>query len=235
MSTGLKTIVYVFLLAIILIIPCGAGDPKGDDTIQVITDFTYSIGDNDSHQKSRALALFGAKLKAVRLAAKYLTHKDLLEHYEKRQNEIFCLATNEITFSIIDEKINKETNSFYVKINSEVKIADFIKAEIKNREYQKKESRFTYSEDMEQPVGKHINPGEELSKAYRYIRGKQWRIAIIYLDHLEKKYPYWGDLFFAKAIAFYGMDDIDRMIGALRVACSFNKQEACKELLSFAP
>jgi hypothetical protein len=234
MSFSLKHISLILLLIIISTRPCDADDQKRDDSIKVITDYIYRMGDQDSKEKSRALAVFGAKLKAVNLAAKYLTHKGVLEHYEKKQNEIFCLATNEIKVSMIDEKFYQDTNTYYVRINSEVTSIDFIKAQIRNVELEKKESNFSYSEEMEQPVSKTINPGEELSKAYRYIRKEQWRISIIYLHHLGKKYPHWGDVYLANAIAFYGMDDIDKMEDALKTACGLNNQEACNELLSFS-
>ena len=233
MSFSLNQIGLFLLLIIISTIPCRADDQKRGDTIKVTTDFTYKMGAEDSKEKSRALALFGAKFKAVDLAAKYLTHKGLLEHYEKKQNEIFCLTTNEIKVSIINEKFSQEINSYYVKINSEVTSIDFIKAQIKDIELAKHESNFSYSEEMEQPVSKIIDPGEELSRAYRYIRKELWRISVIYLDHLEKKYPYWGDVFLAKAIAFYGMDEINEMADALKTACSLNIQAACNESLSF--
>ena len=234
MSLSLRRISLVLLLFIVSTRPCGADDQKREDTIKVITDYTYRVGDEDSKEKSRALALFGAKLKAVHLAAKYLTHKGVLEHYEKKQSEIFCLTTNEIQVSIIDEKFQKNINSYYVKIQSEVTSIDFIKAQVKDAQLEKNESSFSYSKEMEQPVSKKVDPGEELSRAYRYIRKEQWRISIIYLDHLEKKYPNWGDVFLAKAIAFYGMDQIDRMADALKAACSLNNQEACNELVSFS-
>ena len=234
MSFSLKQISLILLLFLISSWPCSADDQKRDDTIKVITDYTYRMGDKDSKEKSRALALFGAKLKAVNLAAKYLTHKGVLEHYGKKQSEIFCLATNEIKVSIIHEKFDQGINSYYFEIKSEVTSIDFIKAQIKDFELEKIESGFSYSEEMEQPVSKVINPGEELSRAYRYIMKEQWRISIIYLDHLQNKYPHWGEVFLAKAIAFYGMDDTDRMVETLKTACSMNNQEACNELLSFS-
>jgi hypothetical protein len=234
MSCSLKPISLLLLLAIISTRPCSAGDLKREATIKVMTDFTYRMGNKDSKEQSRILGLFGAKLKAVNLSAKYLTHKGVLDHYEKKQREVFCLTTNEIKVSIIDEKYYQDTNLYYVQIKSEVTSIDFIKAQIKDSELDKSESSFSYSEEMEQPVSKMINPGEALSRAYRYIRKEQWRISIIYLDHLEKKYPHWGEIFLAKAIAFFGMDDIDKMVDALKTACSLNNQEACNELLSFS-
>jgi hypothetical protein len=234
MSLSLKQIGLIFLLFIVSTWPCAADEQKKDDTIEVITEYTYRTGDKDSKGKSRSLALFGAKLKAVNLAAKYLTHKGVLEHYEKKQGEIFCLTTNQIQVSMIDEKFHQDTSSYYVKIKSEVTSIHFIKAQIRDVELEKNESSFSYREEMEQPVSKIIDPGEELSRAYRYIRKEQWRISIIYLDHLEKKYPHWGDIFLAKAIAFYAMHQVDKMVDALKTACSLNNQEACEELLSFS-
>jgi hypothetical protein len=72
-----------------------------------------------------------------------------------------------------------------------------------------------------------IAPARELSRAYRYIRKHHWRMAIIYLDHLEKKYPHWGTLFLAKAMAYLGMHETDRAISALSSACYLGDQEAC--------
>jgi len=233
MSFSLKPISLILLLFFISTGTCGADGQKREDKINVIIDYTYRMGDKEAKQKSRALALFGAKLKAVKLAAKYLMHKGVLEHYEKKQNEIYCLATNEIKVSIIDEKVYEDINSYYVKIESAITSIDFIRAQIKDIELEHNESSFSFSEEMEQPVSDIIDPGEELSRAYRYIRKEQWRISIIYLDHLEKKYLHWGDLYLAKAIAFYGIDDIDKMADALKTACSLNNQEACDELLSF--
>jgi hypothetical protein len=234
MSLSVKQIGLSLLLFIVSTWPCAADEPKRDDTIRVTTEYTYRTADRDSKEKSRALALFGAKLKAVNLAAKYLTHKGVLEHYEKRQSEIFCLTTNQIQISIMEEKFYKQTNSYYVKIKSEVTSIDFIKAQIRDVYLEKNESGFSYREEMDQPISKTIDPAEELSRAYRYIRKEQWRISIIYLDHLEKKYPQWGDIYLAKAIAFYSTDQIDKMVDALKTACSLNNQEACNELLSFS-
>ena len=233
MYSNWQQICRIVLLIILSTSPCGADSNRRDDKIEVITDFTYKMGHADSKEIAKALALFGAKLKAVDMAAKYLTHKGLLEHYQKKQGEIFCLATNEITSFTLEEKFYPEASSYYVKIKSEVKSTDFIKAQIKDLDREKEESGFSYSEEMEQHVAQVIDPGAELSRAYRYIRQEQWRIAIIYLNQLGKKYPSWGDVSLAKAVAFYGMDAIDKMADSLKDACALNNQTACSELESF--
>ena len=232
MSSRVKYIalcgLFVFLIPKIGLVE----DPVREDAIGVATEYTYSPGDADSTEKARALALFGARLKAVQLAAKYLMHKGLLEHFEKRQNEIFCLAADEIEVKLLEDKFDKKTNAHFVKIYSVITSVDFIRARIKNLEAEKQETHFSYTEEMEQPVLSIIAPGLELSRAYRYIRQRQWRIAIIYLDHLGKKYAYWSDIYLAKAIAYYGMNDSERMVDALKKACALNSRAACSELQS---
>lgn len=225
------------LLVLPLIISTGlgvAGHASESNTISIVADYTYRCGEQDSVETSRALALFGAKLKAVHLAAKYFTHKGLLDHYQNMQNEIYCLAADEIQTTVVEERSDEGDNSYYVKISSDVTSVDFIRAHIKDLEAEQEEARFSYGREMEQPVMKGIEPARELSRAYRYNRQRQWRIAIIYLDHLEKKYPSWGDLYQAKAIAYYGMNDTENMAKALRKACKLGSEEACHESQSFS-
>ena len=205
---------------------------NGNNKFTSIIEFSYNLRKGDYKKLERELALFGAKQKAVVLSAKYLTHKGLLEHYGKKQIEIFCLTTDKIGISVIDEKFYEKRNAYYVKIKADVKNSDFIHAEITNLELEKEELKFSYKEEMEQHVLKPIKPGQELSRAYRYIRKGEWRIAIIYLDHLEKKYPNWGDIYHAKAIAYYSIHDIINMIDSLKKACYFDDQDACEDLKS---
>ncbi len=222
----------LWLFIFVFSTPCLSEGQNTADTVVLTTDFIYKLQEGDSQEISRALALFGAEHKAVVLAAKYLIHKGLLEHYGKKQGEIFCLATNEIKAVIVDEKFEKATNAYYVKIKAEINSTDFIQAEIKNLELEKKEAEFSYGQEMEQQVIQAVDPGKELSRAYRYIRKGQWRIAIIYLNHLGKKYPHWGDIYLTKAIAFYSMHDRDRMMTALKKGCALDNQEACDDLKS---
>lgn len=60
----------------------------------------------------RAMALYGAKHKAVLLAAKHLAGRGLLEDYGDKQMEIFCLLTDELKSSIIDESFAEKTNTW---------------------------------------------------------------------------------------------------------------------------
>jgi hypothetical protein len=201
-----------------------------DDTVDVVADAAYKIGPGDSPEKYRALARYDAEYKAVVLAAKYLSHKGLLENYGKKQREIFCLAAKELKPEVIEKKLADDGKSFYIKLRAKVSSIDFIRAEIKDLQLEKDERKFSLQDKMEQQVSSAIDPARELSRAYRYIRKMQWRIAVIYLDHLERKYPNWSEIYLAKAIAFYGMHEVQSMMEALKASCSFGNREACEDI-----
>jgi hypothetical protein len=207
-----------------------SADAPGDDTVVGTSEFRYRAGRQDRPETAQALAFFGAKYQAVAFSAKYLSHKMLLEPYHNRQREIFCLAADEIQADIVDRRQDGPDQVLYLKIRYVVRVSDFIRAEIKNTELENKESNFPWDQEMEQRVSEAVRPGEELSRAYRYLRKRQRRIAIIYLDHLLKKYPNWGDAYLARAIGYYTMNDRRNMVADLQTACGLFNQEACDDL-----
>jgi hypothetical protein len=226
--------ILILSLVSVLLLPnpfvCFGEDQTDDEALRLVADDTYRIGPGDSREKYEALALFGARYKAAALAAKYLAHKGLLEHYGRKEKEIFCLAANTIHTTVIENRLVDSGKSYYVKIRARARSIDFIRAEIQNLELEKKETKFSWKEEMEQHVYTSVSPALELSRAYRYFRKKNWRIAIIYLDHLVKKYPNWGDLYLAKAIGNYATHNLAGTKEALKTACSLGNREACEDL-----
>jgi tetratricopeptide (TPR) repeat protein len=122
-----------------------------------------------------------------------------------------------------------------INIQSRGSLADYVKAEIKDAELEKTEMAFTWREEMEPVLSTPLEPGLELSRAYRYIRSRHWRKAIIYMDHLEQKYPNWNDLFFAKALAFEGMHEMPQALRAYAKACERGHRQACTKVSSATP
>jgi hypothetical protein len=95
---------------------------------------------------------------------------------------------------------------------------------------EKKEANESFSEEMEQPVSAEIDPGKDISKVYRLLREKKWRIAMIYMNHLGKKYPNWDSIYMAKAIVHYILHEPVYMKKALNEACLLGNQIACDDL-----
>jgi hypothetical protein len=207
-----------------------AEENKNDSAVEIVSAYTYIISFDDSQEIYESLCLFGAKYKAAALSAKYLSHKGLLVDYGKNKKEIFCLAANEINATIIQKKLIENGNKFFVKIKTIANSIDFIGAEIQNLELEKKELNFSWQEEMEQHVYKSIDPAQELSRAYRYFRKRYWRIAMIYLDHLENKYPSWSEVYLAKAIGYCATHNRAGMMNALKTSCSLGNREACDNI-----
>lgn len=200
---------------------------SGEEEMVIKTNFSYRLGPGDTPGIARALAMYGAKHKAVLWMAAQLADMGLLKNYDDRRMEIYCLVANELNSTIVDKTIHQNGGLYSVDIESRGSLADFVKAEIKDAQLEKKELEFSLQEEMEPIISAAIAPGQELSRAYRYIRNKQWRKAIIYLDQLEKKYPYWSDLFFAKGVGFEGMHEIEQAISAYSKACERGHQKGC--------
>ena len=235
----LKTATILFFLAMVLVyfhpeVPDADADSSVEG-MQTVTSFSYHAGPDDSQKTARALALYGAKYKAVLLSADHLAGRGLLKDQGDRQMEIFCLVADKLQYSMLDDSFSEKDRIAVAKIKSSVSLDDFVRAEIRNAEFEKAEANFSLQEEMEPVLSPTIAPALELSRAYRYIRRHHWRMAIIYLDHLEKKYPHWGPLFLAKSIAYLEMHETERAISALSSACYLSDQEACLKLNELDP
>lgn len=230
----LKTAVKILLLVMLLVPSHPAVSLSETDSdlqkMETVTAFSYHAGPGDTREKARALTLFGAQHKAIIWSAERLTGRGLQIDYGDKQREIFCLAADELQFRVIKESFTEKTNTYTLTIKVAVSLSDFVKAEIRNAALEKEEMQFSFQEEMEPVVPQAIDPAKELSRAYRYVRKGHWRMAIIYLDHLEKKYPHWGALFHAKAMGFKGMHETERAIEAQSRACELGNQEACSEI-----
>jgi hypothetical protein len=229
-----KTAAKLFFLAIGLVYWITDGAVAEADSsfrdMQTTTVFSYRSGPGDSRDTMHALALYGAKHEAVVRAAGQLAARGLLKAYGERQMEVYCLVADRLQFSIADESFSEDGCTCRVTIKSRVSLSDFVSAEIDDAALEKEELQFSLHEEMEPTVSPALDPARELSRAYRYIGKHHWRMAIIYLDHLEKKYPHWGALFLAKATAFQGMHETQKAMDALSSACHLGNQDACEKI-----
>jgi hypothetical protein len=218
-------------LLVLFLINDGAS-AAGDDIFEIEAEGSYRNEAGVSLDLAKELAIFTAKRKAVDLAGRYLSRKSLIEVYELNRDEIYSLAVREIEAEILEEKRQSagKISTYHVRIRAWVQPSDFIKAEIEDIKQEKKEANESYREEMEQPISSEIDPGRDIAKAYRLLREKKWRIAMIYLNHLGKKYPSWDSIYVAKAIAHYILHEPVFMKKALNGACRLGNNTACDDL-----
>ena len=210
----------------------GVATAAEDDNFEIETEGSYQMEADSSVDLAKKVALFSAKRKAIELAGRYLSRKSLIKTYELNRDEIYSLAAREIQTEILEEKRETvgKTSIYRLRIRVRIQASDFIKAEMEDAKQEKQEAKETYREEMEQPISAEIDPGRDIAKAYRLLREKKWRIAMIYLNHLGKKYPNWDSIYMAKAINHYILHEPEFMKKALNEACRLGNQTACDDL-----
>jgi hypothetical protein len=228
-ATACNLIIAAFL---VLLSIESVSSELGDDFIEVETQGSCRFEAGSRIDVAKEVALFTAKRKAIELAGRYFSRNSLINVYEIEQDEIYSLAAREVQPEILEEK--QETVGTYfiyhVRIKAQIKPSDFIKAEMEDSKEEEKEANESYREEMEQYVSAAIDPGKDIAKAYRLLREKKWRIAMIYLNHLAGKYPNWDSIYMVKAITYYVLHEAVFMKKALQEACRLGNQLACNDL-----
>jgi len=200
--------------------------------IEVETEGRYLIQPGDSIHIAEAVAVYEAKKAAVELAAGYFSHKGFIEISDLDKQEVFCLSTARIEAEKLkrNQLLDGSKEIYNVLIRAKVRVTDFVLAERLEKKLETEETRTSFLEKMEPAIGPEINPGRDMARAYRMIREKKWREAVIYLDRLEKKYPGWGEIHATKALAQYSLNEPGEVKQSLIRACRLGSEKACKEL-----
>ena len=224
--------IVVMVATIFLSANTGLAQKIEQDAVVIVTQASYLSQPDDSTTLAKVLAQYGARRNAVETAGRYFVIKGLVESYEKKKEEIYSLATDEIETVVREEKWVPAGKSkrYVVQIESRIYPADLIQAEIQNKKLEIQQADDTLREELEPGIQPKLNPARDIAKAYRYFRTAHWRPASIYLDRLEGKYPHWSEIFMAEAIAFYALQEPLHMKKALETACSLENTKACEDL-----
>jgi len=220
------------MVLLILLLLQGIASTAEEDIFEIETEGSYQMDPGSSVDRAKKIALFTAQMKAVDIAGRFLSRKSLIKTYELSKDEIYSLVTNEIQTDILADKRETVGNAsmYRVYIKTRIQASDFIKAEIEASTLEKLELKESYQAEMEQPISAGIDPGREIAKAYRLLREKKWRIALIYLDHLQQKYPNWDRIYVAKAVAYYILNEPAFMEKALGESCRLGNNAACDDV-----
>ena len=160
------------------------------------------------------------------------SNKTHITLYTITKDELYSLAASDLHAKILKENWEPagKTFSCFIRIRVKIQVADFFKAEIQSQKLREEDKKESLLEEMDPAISKEIDPGKDIAKAYRLLQNKSWRMAVIYLNRLEIKYPNWGDIHMVKAIAFYVLNEPLAMKKALKKACGLGNHEACDDL-----
>jgi len=101
---------------------------------------------------------------------------------------------------------------------------------MENQELEDAEAQESFLEEMEPTISEELHPGKEMARMHRLLRKKKWRMALIYLDRLEMKYPNWSEIYLAKAVVFYATHESLQMKEALKKSCDLGNHKACEDM-----
>ena len=221
------TVVLLLLLPI-----SGVASESEKDIFEVETEGTYQFTAGSSPDLAKEVAFFNAKRNAVELAGRYLSRNSRIPIYELNKDEIYSLTAREIRAEILEKKLErvKGIPTYRIRIRAQVRASDFIKAEMADIKVGKNEEKESFQQEMEQHISPEIDPGKDIAKAYRLLREKKWRIAMIYLNHLSRKYPNWDSIYMVKAIVHYVLHEPAFMKKSLNEACRLGNPVACNDL-----
>jgi hypothetical protein len=223
---------FIFTVWVALLLNTIQAAGGQSDIFVTETESRYRIGVQSTADIAKQVAVFIAKRKAVDKAGCYFAAKSLIPDYKKNKEEIYCLTARMIDAKILekDQQTDYGEPAYHVRIRAWVKPSDFIMAASEDAKEVQNEQNESFQEEMEQPVSAQIDPGKDMAKAYRLLREKKWRIAMIYLHHLERKYPYWASLYMAKAVTHLHLNELELRQKALDDACRLGHQIACEEI-----
>jgi hypothetical protein len=205
-----------------------------EDSLEVVAEGKFQAQAGTAKKLARQIALFEAKKRAVESAGRYLAGKHLVLSYEQKKEEIYSLVATKIHSKVIDENLETSGNTFNytIRIRTIIHSSDYIEADILDKQMEIKESREPLKEELEPAITAKIEPGVDISQAYRLLRKERLRPAMIYLDRLEEKYPNWAAIYMAKAMGFYLLHEPSNMKQELIRACKAGNASACDDLKS---
>ena len=205
-----------------------------EDSLEVVAEGKFQAPAGTPENLARQIALFEAKKKAVESAGRYLAGKHLVLSYQQKKEEIYSLTTTKIYSKVIAENIKSSGNTFiyHIRIRATIHSSDYIEADILDKQMEIKEANESLKEEMEPEISDKIEPGLDISLAYRLLRKEKLRQAMIYLNRLELKYPNWSAIYTAKAMGFYLLHDPYNMKKELKRACAAGNESACNDLKS---
>ena len=210
-SRPLRTL-WISLLAAALATILPAVVPAGADctSLTLTTEGVYAPGQGDSAPLTRLLALYRAKVAAAEQAADRFADRRIIQFATHDRNELVNLVADNLKPEVLVDRweTTDKKKSYKVRLRVEVKLSDFIDAQLENLKLSSRESRDNYMQEMEPYLPEPLMPGHALAKAHRLIRARELRMAVIYLDRVIARYPNWQEAAELKTLALQRQGEV---------------------------
>lgn len=224
----MKPIKIIFAIFLFLALGSGVSHAQEDESVEVEAEGSYLMGDRDSKQDARQLALFEAKRSALEKAGTMLSSKTRVENFELVKDEIYSQAAGRIQSEVIDEKWESvgqgQTLCVRLRIRARISPMD-LRYE---PEPEKDDSQIeTAVEDIEQ---KGFDPAKAFALAQKLVFDGKNREALRILAAMEKRSPNAARIYLLKAAALRREGLRKPAFESLARACQLGSKRACQEV-----
>ena len=222
----MKPIKIILVIFLFLALGSGVSRAQEDESVEVEAEGSYLMGDRDSKQDARQLALFEAKRSALEKAGTMLSSSTRVENFEVVKDEIYSQAAGRIQSEIIDEKWESvgqgRTMCVRLRIRARVSPQDLQY----EPEPEKNESQIeTAVEQIEQ---KKFDPGKAFALAQSLLFDDKNRAALRVLNAMEKRNPNSARIYMLKAAALRREGHPRLAFESLVRACRLGNKRACE-------
>ncbi len=224
----MKPINIFWILCMCLALGSGVLRAQETESVEVEAEGSYLMGDRDSKQDARQLALFEAKRSALEKAGTLLSSKTRVENFELVKDEIYSRAAGRIQSEVIEEKW--ETVGQGRTLCVRLRIRARVSPEDLRYEPEPEESDAQIETVVEQMEQKEFDPAKSFALARRLVFDGKNRAALRILSAMEKRSPNAARIHFLKAAALRREGLRKPAFESLVRACQLGEQRACQEI-----
>ena len=224
----IKVLLAIFCMCLVL----GPVFLRAEETepVEVEAEGSYLMGDRDSKQDARQLALFEAKRSALEKAGTMLSSSTRVENFELVKDEIYSRAAGRIQCEVIDEKWESvgQGQTLCVRLRIRARVSP------KDLEYEPEpaldDSQVETAAKQIEQEPKKFDPGKSFAVAQALVREGRNRAALKILQAMEKRNPNAARIHMLRAVALQREGRPRLAFESLVRACRLGARRACEEI-----
>ncbi|WP_457572197.1 hypothetical protein [Desulfovulcanus sp.] len=238
----MKKIWFLFIWMICLFFILSSAWAQNQEEVVVEAEGSYLMGDRDSKQTARELALYEAKRMALEKAGTVLASSTRVENYEVVKDEILSRAAGRLKVEVLEEKWEHCDSTMRVRVRIRARIKpEYLEADLDEQQSpvisstnklsgsspQNTQARTSFNKQVQI---KQADFGQIFANIYQLIRQHKYRLALQKVKGLEARLPNLPRVHILKAQIYHVLHKERLALASLKRACSLGSDKACKQL-----
>jgi hypothetical protein len=246
------------LFALLIVVSAGSAQaamPEAGEPVVVEAEGSYTMGDRDTKQEARDLALYQAKRNAIEKVGTRVASSSKVENFELIKDDVYNQAIARMQTEILKENWTPvgETLMVSVRIRGTVYLEELGEAPDLNEEPTPDyvDTEAATAPDTGQELPEDTIPTDDrsdeaavdmrtetpdaplvtgLERARSLVDRNQWQKALAELNRLERSHPRVGEVHFLKGKSLWALGNSVLGRRSLQRACALDYVKACKLL-----